>query len=134
MRTMRLHLEDRLNIEIHANHPLLSWLAIWACEAADKYKVRGGRSAYELVTGHKVQHAVYSFGRQVWGLWSADKNIKSIKNDHDSTWSEAYVVGMSMSCGGYLLTTRDQIYKVSTVKAKTENESFSAQMIEEVAI
>ena len=37
-----------------------------------------------------------------------------------------------MNCGSYLLTTGDQIYKVSTVNAKTEDESVSAQMIEEV--
>ena len=64
-------------------------------------------------------------------MWSADKNIK---NDHDSKLSEAYVVGRFANCGSCLLAARDQIYKVSTVEARTENESFSVQMIEEVAI
>ena len=58
MGTMRLHLEDRQKITINANHPLLSWLADWACEAVNKYKVRDGRTAYELMTGNKVKHAV----------------------------------------------------------------------------
>ena len=62
MRTMRLHLEDRLKTKVSANHPLLSWLAVWACDVVNKYKVRDGRTAYELMTGHKAKHAVYSFG------------------------------------------------------------------------
>ena len=62
-------------------------------------------------------------------MWSADKNIK---NDHDSKWFEAYFVGIISNCGSYLLATRDQIYRVSTVKVKTEDESFSAQILEEV--
>ena len=100
MRTVKLHLEDRLKIQINANHPLLSWLAVRACEVVDKYKVRDGRTAYELATGHKVKHAVYSFGQRVWGMWSADKNIK---NDHGSKWFEACVVGNVANCGSYLL-------------------------------
>ena len=39
------------------------------------------------MTGYKVKHTVYCFGQRVWGMWSADKNIK---NDHDSKWFEAY--------------------------------------------
>ena len=64
-------------------------------------------------------------------MWSADKNIK---NDHDSKWFEAYFVGIITNCASYLLATRDQIYKVSTVKAKTEDESFSAHILEEVDV
>ena len=116
MRTMRLHLEDSLKTQINANHPLLSWLAVWACKVVNKYKVRDGRTAYELMTGHKVKHAMYSFGQRVWGMWSADKNIK---NDHGSNGLKAYVVGIITNFGSYLLATRYQIYKVSTVKAKT---------------
>ena len=37
MRTMRLHLEDRLKTQTNANNPLLSGLAVWACEVVNKY-------------------------------------------------------------------------------------------------
>ena len=43
-------------------------------------------------------------------------------------------MGIVTNCGSNLLATRDQIYKASTVKAKMENESFSAQMIGQVVI
>ena len=43
-------------------------------------------------------------------------------------------MGIITNCGSYSLATKDQIYKVSTVQAKTEDESFRAQIIEEVAI
>ena len=62
MRTMRLHLEDRLKTQIPVDHPLLSWLAVWSCEVLNKFKVRNGRTAHELMTGHKVKHAVYGIG------------------------------------------------------------------------
>ena len=62
-------------------------------------------------------------------MWSADK---SIKIDHGSEWFEAYVVGITTDCGSYLLATKDHNYKVSTLNAKTEGESFGAQILEEV--
>ena len=62
---------------------------------------------------------------------SVDTNIK---NDHSSKWFEAYFVGIATNCGSYLLASRNQIYKVSTVKANTEDASFGAQILEEVAI
>ena len=43
-------------------------------------------------------------------------------------------MGSITDCGSYLFVTKDQSYKVSTVRAKTEDESFGAQMIEEYAI
>ena len=52
-----MHLEARLKTEISANHPLLSWLAVWACDAVNEYKVLDDRIAYELMTGHKIKHA-----------------------------------------------------------------------------
>ena len=55
--------------------------AAWACKVVSKYKVRDGRTAYELMTGHKFKHAAYSFGQRIWGMWLADTNIK---NGHDS--------------------------------------------------
>ena len=87
------------------------------------------RTAYELMTGHNVKHGGYSFEQKVRGMW-----YKNIKNDHNSKWFEAYCMGIITNCGSYLFATRDLMYKVSTIKAKTENESFSAQILEEVAM
>ena len=43
-------------------------------------------------------------------------------------------MGIIVTCGSYLLATWDRMYKVLTVKARTEEESFSAQALEEVVI
>ena len=62
MRTVGLHVEDRLKTKTNTTRPLLSWLEVWAREIVNKYKVRDGRAAYDRMTGPKVKHAVYSFG------------------------------------------------------------------------
>ena len=84
------------------------------------------------MTGHNVKHAVHLLlDSEFWGMWSADNNIK---NNHGSTWFEAYFVGIVTNCGSYLLANRDQIYKVSTFKAQIEDESFSALILEAVEV
>ena len=56
-------------------------------------------------------------------MLSADN---SIKNDQDSTWFDAYPVGIITKCG-MIGSIKYQL------KAKTEDESVSAHMLEEVA-
>ena len=131
MRTMRLHLEDRLKSVIAVDHPILSWLAVWSCEVLNKYKVRDGRTAYELMTGHKVKHTVYAFGQRIWGMFTGDKNAK---NDHDSNWIEAYVVGIVPNCGSYRIMSKDMVYQVSTTRAMNDEVSFSPDMLQDVVL
>ena len=45
---------------------------------------------------------------------------KRNNHDHDAKRFGAYFVGIIANCGSYLLSTMDQMYKVSTVKARTE--------------
>ena len=74
-----MHLEDKLETKVYANHPLLPWLTVWSCDVVNKYEVRAGRTAYSFMTGHKVKHAVYPFGQRIWGMLSADKNNKNAR-------------------------------------------------------
>ena len=131
MRTMRLHLEDRLKSKIGVDHPVLSWLAVWACDVMSRYRVRDGRTAYELMTGHRVKNAVYAFGQRIWGMFSADKTVK---NDHDSKWFEGYFVGIMANCGSYLVMTADTVYKVATTRAMGEDVSFSIGILDNTII
>ena len=130
-RTLRLYLEHRIKQKIPFGHPLLSWLSIWSAEIINKYRPRNGRTAYELMTGHRVKHLIMGFGEKIFAQFTADK---SAKNDHDSRWIDAYFLGVETSSGSYLVANGDGIFKVANIRRHTSDTSFDAGILETVAV
>ena len=69
--TLKTHLESRLRENIPGGHPIIDWLGVWAAETHNKFKVgASGRTAYELMVGHRVKHFIVGFGEKVHTSWS----------------------------------------------------------------
>ena len=86
-RTLRLYLKYRIKDKILFGHPLLGWLSVWSAEVINKCRPRNGRTAYELMTGHRVKHLVVPFGDNLMTQFAAHK---AAKNDFDTKWIAAY--------------------------------------------
>ena len=59
--TLRLYFEHRIKDKVPSGHSLLGWLSVLSVEVISKYRPRNGRTAYELMTGHRVKHPVGPF-------------------------------------------------------------------------
>ena len=126
-RTLRLYLEHRIKSKIPFGHPVLSWLSIWASEVINKFRPRNGRTAYELMTGHRAKHLIVGFGEKVLVQFTADKNIK---NDHDSRWIDAYFVGVETASGSYLVAGANGIFKVANLRRNTNDSAFDIEILD----
>ena len=75
LRTMRHHMEFRMQHKIPTHSPLMAWLVSWAADVICRYKVQAnGRTSYENVTGHKDLQPISIFGEKVMFKLSTDKN------------------------------------------------------------
>ena len=121
VRTIRLYLEHRLKVEIEFGHPVLTWLTFWSSEIINKFRARNGRTASELMTGHRVRHLVIGFGEKIMGQFTADKNIK---NDHDTRWFEAFFLGVETCSGCYLVVNSDGICKIANIRRLLDENAY----------
>ena len=83
LRTMRHHLEFRMQHKIPIHAPLMTWLVSWAAEVICRYRVQAnGRTSYEHVTGHKGLQPIAIFGEKVMFKFTSDKNnLKKIQSE-----------------------------------------------------
>ena len=66
LRTMRHHMEFRMQSKIPIPSPLITWLVSWAAEVICRYRVQAnGRTSYENVTGHKGLQPIAISGEKV---------------------------------------------------------------------
>ena len=79
----------------------------------NEFRARNGRTAYELMTGHRVRHLVIGFAENIMCQFTADKTMK---NDHDSRWFEAFFFGVESCSGSYLVANVDGIFKIANVR------------------
>ena len=91
VRTVRHHLEYRLQDKIAKDSPLMTWLVSWAAEVLCRYKVQSyGRTSYEFNTGHKGTQAIAIFGERVMFQYTPDKgNQRKMETD----WDCGYFMG-----------------------------------------
>ena len=130
-RTLRLYLEHRIKSKVPYGHPLLTWLSVWASEVINKFRPRNGRTAYELMTGHRVKHLVVGFGEKIMAQFTADKGAK---NDHDSRWMDAFFLGVETASGSYLVANENGIFKIANIRRNTSESSFDAEILTRVSV
>ena len=85
LRTMRHHMEFRMQSKIPIHCPLMTWLVSWAAEVICRYRVQAnGRTSYENVTGHKGLQPIAIFGEKVMFRFTPDKTHRK---KMESDWS-----------------------------------------------
>ena len=89
VRTMRHHLEHRLQHKVPGWSALMTWLVAWAAEVICRYKIQSnGRTSDENVTGHKGLQPSAILGERIMFKFTTDKNNrKKIDSDWDVTFS-----------------------------------------------
>ena len=68
-RTLKVELEERLNGNMPADHPVMAWLIRHAADKFTKHEVKGnGKTSYEMLKGRPYGGHVASFGQKVMYL------------------------------------------------------------------
>ena len=75
-------------------------------------------------------HMVFGFGEKVLAQFTTEK---SIKNDHDSRWIDAYFIGVETSSGRYLIANSDGVFKVANMRRYTSATSFDSGVLAQVS-
>ena len=127
VRTIRHHLEFRMQCKVPIHSPVMTWLVSWAAEVICRYRVQAnGRTSYENVTGHKGLQPVAIFGEKVMFRFTPDKtNRRKMESD----WSHGYFLGINPETTEYLIGTHDNIYSCCTMRRLEEDRAFDATLV-----
>ena len=95
-----------------------------------KFHVRNdGRTSYECMTEHRVNHIVVGFCENVQFKISTDMQ------DHykyDGEWDEGYFVGVASRSSEYLVVKGDHILKCPTIRRKVYEEARTIKCMEDI--
>ena len=95
-----------------------------------KYEVKAsGRTAYELMTGHKVRRKVFGFGEFVHFQLARDK---SSRNKFDGEWQDGYFAGVVARSSEYLVICNDKVFKCPTVRRRAEGSNYNKKVMEDM--
>ena len=88
LRTMRHHLELRMQHKIPIHAPWMTWLVSSAADVICRYRIHAnGRTSYDNVTGNKVLQPIAIFGEKVMFKFTTDKNNQK---KMESEWDYGY--------------------------------------------
>ena len=118
LRTMRHHMEFRMQHKIPIHVPLMAWLVSWAEDVICRYRVQAnGRTSYENVSGHKGLHPIAIFcEKAMFKLTTDTNNRKKMESD----WSYGYFLGVNPGTTEYLIGSHDDVYSCSTMRRMEE--------------
>ena len=127
-RTLRHQFERKMNVKLEKSGVLSSWLVSWAAEVLNRYKLQeSGRTAFEMLTGHRCKTAVVGFGEKVFFQHTSRQ-----KDDYKK--EVGIFLGITDRSSSYLVGTREGIYSSAHIMALPSNESYDSTMIQEILV
>ena len=119
VRTMKCHLENRIQQEIPTEHPVLPWLVRHAGATISRYqRGRDGMTAYRRLKGREFAKSVTEFGECVWYL----RNKTSRKGKLESNWESGVFLGIREESNEILVGTPQGVVKARTFRRKGSDE------------
>jgi hypothetical protein len=119
VRTMKCHLEHRLQQEIPTEHPVLPWLVRHASATISRYqRGRDGMTAYRRLKGREFAKSVTEFGECVWYM----RNKTSRRGKLESRWESGVFLGIREESNEILVGTPKGVLKARTFRRKGSDE------------
>ena len=132
VRTIRHHVERRINVSIPKDSAMMSWLVSWAEDVNLRYKVHAtGRKSHEWVTGHRCEQPVAGFAEKTHFKITTKKNHMHKMN---SEWSTGYFLGRSENTAEYVVATTESIFACATIRRLPDDEAYDPECIQLVKI
>ena len=132
LRTLRHHLESRLKCPMNKDSALMTWLVSWAADVIFRYHVNtSGRTAYELITGHRCNQPVAGFAEKIHFKFTTDKNHRQKML---TEWSTGFFVGINGKTTEYLVATEEGIFSCTTIRRLPDEEAYDPRCLDVVKV
>ena len=113
VRAPRFSLEEKLEIKLAVDSPVIPWLVRHAGHLITKCWVRAsGKTAYEMIKGRMSNAKLVAFGEAV--LFRVP-HTKTKPGKFEEFWEHGVYLGFVVRSGESLIGTPDGVFKVSTI-------------------
>ena len=128
VRTIKHYFERCTSKKLDIEHPLFQWLEMWSADIINKFRLReDGRTAYEVMSGHRCRHQVIAFGEAVQFKFTTDKNKR---HKAEVEWNDGVFVGVECKSGEYLVINAEGLFKCNRVMKRPIENAFDPNCIE----
>ena len=132
VRTLRHHLEYRLNKKMSNGSPLMSWLTAWAADVLTRYRVQAyGKTSYEFTTGHKGAQPIAMFGEKVMFMHTP---LKTSRDKMQTDWDTGYFLGINPGTTEYIIGNDDGVFSCATIRRLPDENAFDPAIIDDIKV
>ena len=90
---------------------------MYSSEALVRYKVNSdGRTAYEVMTGHRCKVQAIAFGEAVQFMFTVDKGDR---HKAEPEWANGIFVGTISTSNAFFIVNKDGLFQCSRVNVQT---------------
>ena len=113
---MKDHVETMVKRALAADSAILTWLVVHAAQVLNCYKVfDNGRTAYELITGHRLKSVIVPFGEKVHFMNAPSKTVKVLTN-----WKTGIYIGNNTKMQELIVGNEEDIHMIRSIRREVE--------------
>ena len=128
---MKDHVETMVKRARAADSAILTWLVVHAAQILNCYKVfDNGRTAYELITGHRLKSVIVPFGEKVHFMNAPSKTVKVLTN-----WKTGIDLGINTKAQELIVGNEEGIHMIRSNRREAEgveDQTWSSDAIDEI--
>ena len=129
-RTLRCHLEDKLNKKIKLDDPIVPWMVRHAAYIITRCRVGpDGKTAMQKLKGRRVVTQMVPFGEAV--LFKLPK-VPNMPGDFQDRFETGIWLGLLVRSGEHLVGTERGVYTVSSVMRCSEDRKWSTELVDNI--
>ena len=131
IRVLKKQLEDKANMKLAGDEPILQWMTRWAAMLCSRFLVgKDGRTAYERRRSRRCRIVVIPFGETVW--YREVRKGKQQVDKGESEMKEGIGLGHVGKTNEMLFGTEQGVIRVYDVIRKAEGLRWDAKRIREM--
>ena len=127
-RTLRCHLEEKLNKDIKLTDPIVPWMVRHAAYIITRCRIGpDGKTAMQKLKGRRVVTPMLPFAESV--LFKLPK-VPSMPGDFQSRFEQGIWLGCLVRSGEHIVGTGKGVYTVSQVTRRPEDKKWSSELVD----
>ena len=128
VRTLKLHLEQRIGVRIPPNHAIMEWLVEYAAEMLNRFRIGADdKTAHERTRGYHKLRDMAEFGESV--LWKREGFADGRLHKLEPKFENGIWLGIDPRNEEVLIGTDDGIVRAHTVKRRPEGPQFEREKV-----
>ena len=134
LRTNKIALENKVNVNIPVNHPIISWMTEYAAWMCTTMRVGDdGMTPYHRVRGRPYTKRLVQFGECVLAQGDTKGPAAQERGKLDSRWSPGVIVGFSNNSHAYWVHNDDGARLCRSVKRLPTADQWKKEELEKIS-